>query len=160
MASIFKSLLLTILLFLGGLNSFAEKINPTDSREIKSGKADSTETRLLANKMSTESVQENLPAEQDNIQESPIADQPAESNSENNSLNEETDSEPSLSSQNESASRTKIDVNETRILNKTSFYKMGAIITVLGFVFGFMFGRIAFLMATTGLIFIIIGYLI
>ena len=69
-------------------------------------------------------------------------------------------SDPVISSSEENQSRSELDDTKNQRLNKMSFYKIGFTLAIFGFVVGFMFGRAAFLIATAGIIFLVIGYFI
>ncbi|MEO8795211.1 MAG: hypothetical protein ABI390_07060 [Daejeonella sp.] len=64
----------------------------------------------------------------------------------------------STSNQFDSDTRSKLDDSATERVNKSTFFKIGGILTVLGLIFGFMFGRTAFLISLAGVVFLAIGH--
>ena len=156
----FNLLFAIILLYAGDRNCYAENLNkvytPT-SKLIKVG-------IILHNQVKVDSIRHNQSAQSVNNTVSgkinkPIilAREPAKDHK--NKL-DTSSSDSIISSSEENQSRSELDDTKNQRLNKISFYKIGFTLTIFGFVVGFMFGRAAFLIATTGIIFLIIGYFI
>ncbi len=72
--------------------------------------------------------------------------------------NSDREEMPVISTSNQYDARSKLDDSATERINKSIFFKIGGILTVLGLIFGFMFGRTAFLISLAGVVFLAIGH--
>ena len=150
MKSTFNLLFAIILLYAGDRNCYAENSNKVYTPTSKLVKVDS-----LRHNQSAQSVNNTVTGKINK----PLILARAPAKDHRNKL-DILSSDPIISSSEENQSRSELDDTKNQRLNKISFYKIGFTLTIFGFVVGFMFGRAAFLIATTGIIFLVIGYFI
>ena len=146
----FNLLFAIILLCTSNRNSYAENLNKVYTPTSKLVKADSlrhNQAAPSANNIVSRKIKKPFA-----VATAPAAD--------HRNKSEISSSDPIISSSEENQFRSELDDSKNQRLNKISFYKIGFTLAIFGFVVGFMFGRAAFLIATTGIIFLVIGYFI
>jgi hypothetical protein len=150
MKLVLKLFFAIILLCTGNRNSYAENLNKVYTPASKLVKGDSLQYNQTANNSVSGKTNKQLASA--SIAIDPTTD--AKEKLDN------SPSDPVISSSEENQSRSELDDTKNQRLNKMSFYKIGFTLAIFGFVVGFMFGRAAFLIATTGIVFLVIGYFI
>lgn len=149
----FKLIFAAILLCTSNGNSYAENLSKSYTPASKLVKADSVQYN-----QSSQSVNNTVSGKINKPLALASSTTAATTNQRDKLANSYSD--PAISSSEENQSRSELDDTKNQRLNKISFYKIGFILAIFGFVVGFMFGRAAFLIATTGIIFLVIGYFI